>query len=286
MAEALRLTQQVIDLADGDPTRGNVDGNLIIGSPLALAIAMRSIISCCLGMSGWRQDADEAVAMARGTSPMTYVLAIMYKYFPILFGAISLDAHALHNTAVALHIAEQSGDNFTLGLARYARGLVLIHHDRDRGEGMEHLAEVRELGNQQQLSMTVLPAVNIYFARAKADNGDLDWAITLSRGVVDGLFASGEMLTPGVATATLVELLLRRGHVDDLQEARTAIDRLAAVPTDPGFVLHELPLLRLRALLAREHGDHLAFRHYAEKYRALATSIGFEGHMALAETMS
>jgi adenylate cyclase len=286
MAEALRLTQQVIDLADGDPTRGNVDGNLIVGSPLALAIAMRSIITCCLGMSGWRQDADEAVAVARGTSPMTYVLAIMYKYFPVMFGAMALDADALQDTAVALRIAEQSGDNFTLGLALFARGLVLIHHDCDCGEGMDHLAKVRELSNQQRLSMTVLPAVNTYFARAKADNGDLDAAIALSRKVVDGLFASGEMLTRGVATATFVELLLRRGRADDLTEARTAIARLAAVPTDPGFVLHELPLLRLRALLARAHADHGRFRHYAERYRALATSIGFEGHMALAGAMS
>lgn len=29
------------------------------------------------------------------------------------------------------------------------------------------------------------------------------------------------------------------------------IRRLSAVPTDPGFVLHELPLPRLRALMAR-----------------------------------
>ena len=40
-----------------------------------------------------------------------------------------------------------------------------------------------------------------------------------------------------------------------MQEAAAAIERLAAVPTDPGFVLNEIPLLRLRALLARAHGD-------------------------------
>jgi adenylate cyclase len=163
---------------------------------------------------------------------------------------------------------------------------VLIHDDRHRDEGMDHLAKVRELSSQQRLSMTVLPAVETYFARAKADNGDLESAITLSRKVVDELFASGEMLTRGVAAATLVEFLLRRGHADDLQEARMAIDRLAAVPTDPGFVLHELPLLRLRALLARAHGDYPNFRHYTDKYRALATSIGFEGHISLAGAMS
>ncbi len=36
--------------------------------------------------------------------------------------------------------------------------------------------------------------------------------------------------------------------------AAAAIERLAAVPTDPGFVLNEIPLPRMRALLARAHG--------------------------------
>jgi adenylate cyclase len=42
MAEALRLSQQVIDLADGDPAKGN----LLIGSPLAIALAHRGAPEC------------------------------------------------------------------------------------------------------------------------------------------------------------------------------------------------------------------------------------------------
>jgi adenylate cyclase len=34
----------------------------------------------------------------------------------------------------------------------------------------------------------------------------------------------------------------------DMHEAAAAIERLAAVPTDPAFVLNEITLLRLRAL--------------------------------------
>ena len=48
MAEALRLAQRVIDLADGDPTIGN----LILGSPLAFAIALRGAARWCLGLPG------------------------------------------------------------------------------------------------------------------------------------------------------------------------------------------------------------------------------------------
>ena len=63
------------------------------------------------------------------------------------------------------------------------------------------------------------------------------------------------------------------------------MDRLAAVPTDPGFVLHELPLLRLRALLARARGDEVGYRDFADKYRTMANDLGFEGHMAIAAAM-
>jgi adenylate cyclase len=74
-----------------------------------------------------------------------------------------------------------------------------------------------------------------------------------------------------------VEALLQHGSGTDLREARAAIERLAAVPTDPGFVLNKIQLLRMRALLARAHGDQTAYRDYRDRYRAMATSLGFEG---------
>ena len=63
------------------------------------------------------------------------------------------------------------------------------------------------------------------------------------------------------------------------------LERLAAVPTDPGFILNEIPLLRMRVLLAKAHGDDAAYRDYRDRYRAMATSLGFEGHMKWAEAM-
>jgi adenylate cyclase len=57
------------------------------------------------------------------------------------------------------------------------------------------------------------------------------------------------------------------------------------VPTEPGFVLHEIHLMRLRALLARVHGDDTAYLDYRDRDRKMATSLGFEGHMKWAEEM-
>jgi hypothetical protein len=50
-------------------------------------------------------------------------------------------------------------------------------------------------------------------------------------------------------------------------------------------VIREIWLLRLRALLARAHTDDTAYRDYRDRYRDMATSLGFEGHIAWAETM-
>ena len=41
----------------------------------------------------------------------------------------------------------------------------------------------------------------------------------------------------------------------------------------------------MRALLAHARGDDTAYRDYRDRYRAMATSLGFEGHMAMAEAM-
>src|SRR5262249_31081425 len=61
MAEVLRWSQIVIDLAEGDPARGNV----VVGSPLAVALAMRGSARYALGDPAWRDDLDRAAAMAR-----------------------------------------------------------------------------------------------------------------------------------------------------------------------------------------------------------------------------
>jgi hypothetical protein len=68
-------------------------------------------------------------------------------------------------------------------------------------------------------------------------------------------------------------------------EAEAAIERLAAAPTDDGLAVRDIWLLRLRAPLARAHGDAAAYADYRDRYRDMATSLGFEGHMKWAEAM-
>jgi hypothetical protein len=50
-------------------------------------------------------------------------------------------------------------------------------------------------------------------------------------------------------------------------------------------VTREIWLLRLRALLARANGDDTAHRDYRDRYRDMARTLGFEGHIAWAEAI-
>ena len=95
-----------------------------------------------------------------------------------------------------------------------------------------------------------------------------------------------QLLAWGVpATGVLVETLLDRGADNDVAEAETAIIRLTDAPADDGLVIREIWLLRLRARLARGHMDEPSYRDYRERYRDMANSLGYEGHMKWAEPM-
>ena len=50
-------------------------------------------------------------------------------------------------------------------------------------------------------------------------------------------------------------------------------------------MVREIWLLRLQVLLARAHGDDARYREYRDRYRDMAKTLGFEGHIAWAEAM-
>ena len=89
-----------------------------------------------------------------------------------------------------------------------------------------------------------------------------------------------------LGTAVFVETLLDRCRDGDREDGQAAIDRLVALPTDPELVLNEITLFRLTVLLTRVHGDEIAYRDYRDRYRAMAKSLGFEGHMQWCEEKS
>jgi adenylate cyclase len=227
--------------------------------------------------------------MQRSVDPPAGVLSTLISVayiVGILNGALLADDRAVRETAEAVRIAEEGGDDVALELAHLAQGLVLSRRATaaDRGVALEVLRRARD-AQVRQRGLAQATMVDVRIVELTAEGGDVQGAIERARSVVDRLFENGEMLSRGAATVALVESLLRRGSDTDLQEAAAAIERLAAVPTDPGFVLNEIPLLRLRALLAQALGDEEAYRDDRDRDRAMATSLAFEGHMKWAETM-
>jgi adenylate cyclase len=104
------------------------------------------------------------------------------------------------------------------------------------------------------------------------------------RKAIDDLFNNWQFMYAVGATALLVQTLLDRACDGDLAEAEAAVGRLAVVPGD-GWVARDVMVLRLRTLLARACGDEAGYRDLRDRYRALATSLGFDGHIHWAEAM-
>jgi hypothetical protein len=131
----------------------------------------------------------------------------------------------------------------------------------------------------------LVPVTELWIARERAGRGDRDATIPVIRKAVEELSQAGGLAYGVWGTGILVETLLERGAEGDLAEAQEAIDRLANLPAEQSSAMGEITLLRLRALLARARGDDVVYRDLVSRYRAMAESLGFEGHIAWAKAL-
>ena len=196
------------------PTGDPVKGDFIIGSPLAVAFTMRGIGRYFLGRPGWRDDLRHGLAMARSADPLSYAAVVTYVYMGISFGVLSPDDRAMGEIEDALQVAERSGDDLALAMARLTLGVALVHRptaaERDRGQ--ELLAEVSEVFLRRGHHLADLPIVNVYLARERARREDGDDAVALMRAAVDHVFREGQLRLWGIpGTGVLVQTLLDRG---------------------------------------------------------------------------
>jgi class 3 adenylate cyclase/predicted Ser/Thr protein kinase len=283
-SDALRWSQRVIDLADGDPAKGN----FMLGiSPLAVALTLRGIARYAHGVSGWRADLSDGLALARDADPLSYTLVVGYVYFPgVMIGPLVADDAALTEIEAAVPIAERSADNLALAFARVSLGVALVHRPsaEEREQGQKLLNEAAEVFTRGGHNLGELPIVHMYLAREMARRGDIDDAIPLMRGALDDLVREGQLLSWGVpATGVFVDTLLARADDADLVEAEAAIDRLAQAPTEVGLAPRDIWLARSRALLSRARGDTATYAQLWDSYCDMARSLEFQGHITWAE---
>ena len=283
MAEMLRLSQMVIDLSDSDPA----GVNFFVGAPLAYAYGSRSVARWEHGQDGWRDDFHRAVMMSRNTDPMSQSIVVAVTYAAaIVNGVVVADDVALRDVQEAVDTAERSADDLALGFALFAMGVALVERNSAAAaRGLQLLRQVREMSVGDRFYRAHVPLINAWIGRGVARCGDREGALPVLRSANDDLFDGGQFGHCTAATRLLVRELLVDSDESGVGEAEAAIERLAAVPVLDGLAIQQITLLELRALLARAKGDEVAYRDCRDRYRAMATSLGFEGHMKWAEAM-
>ena len=129
-SDVLRWSQRVIDLADGDPSKGN----FIFGSPLALAFTSRAMARYCPGSSRMARRPAARPGHGPQRRPVSYATVVTYVYSAgIPNGVLRPDDSAVREIEDALRIAERSGDDLALALARMTLGVALVHRPTDAG---------------------------------------------------------------------------------------------------------------------------------------------------------
>ncbi|RDH78885.1 cyclase [Mycolicibacterium moriokaense] len=278
----LRRSRMIVDLADGDPTKGAGFG---VGSPLAVALAFGGVARWWLGRDGWKQDFQDAVAMARNSDPTTFALVVSWSEgVGIALGVRRADDSALRVIEDAMQTAQRASSDFALLFAKTTLGLVLLHRETsaDRDRGMEIMAGA--LGLLRDRIPSLVPVFALITAREEARRGKPD-AISAMSQAVDDLHRAGRLAYLVHGIQALVEALLERGAEGDVARAQAEIDRLANWPAPQASPMIDITLLRVRALLARAHGDTTAYKDLAGRYHSMANSLGYEGHIAWAEAM-
>lgn len=286
LADVMRWSQQVIDLAGGDPDRGN----FILGSPLAAAVAWRGVGRWSIGLPGWREDLEGALAMARAADPLSQATVVSYIYGPgILHGVLVADDGALDDIETALTVGQRSSDDMALILLRVALGAALIHYRGRRGpqrqRGYDVYRDLRRTCVEERFALNTLAVYDAYLAREEAERGEVELAVQHLRASVDGALADDNLGSSFPCIRIFVETLVARGTDDDLQEAAAVVAKLANSHRDDRWGQRDVTVLRLRALVARARGDEQSYQALKSRYRAMAEEYGFEGHMEWAEAM-
>ena len=270
-----------IDLGEGDPLLRTHGGGSLRGA--------------WLGPLGPREPKVEGrfrrrqFAMARGTDPMVQGYVVSVTYSPQSRRGVMLaddEAYGHPRRGVACRRAIQRRSSRWAWPA-WVRDSLCYAETRlaERERGAAVLAQVREMILAKRFYASELPVVEAWLAREMAATGDRDRALPMIRNAVNTLFDTGQWGYLSATAGVLVDTLLARGKEGDIDEADRVIQRLATGP-DEGLLYREVWLSRSRALVARARGQEIRYDELARRYRDLATSLGYEGHMAMAEAMS
>lgn len=282
--QLLRWTQTVVELADGDPAKG---GGFGLASPLACAKALRGYARWWRGIAGWQDDLREAVVVARDSNAETFSAVVAWVYAAAFqYGVLRPDDTAMRDIEDAVR-ASVNASNVAGALANYALGVALLNRDdaAERQRGVEVMTRVREIISTEK-AIFLDPIAHVWQVGEAARGEALDGPVVVMRSAATVLQRDRRLGYGVWVIARLAETLLQRCAQGDIAEARAAIDWLDDLreARQPGITA--VTVVRLRALLAKALGDVQTYRGTVDRYRAMADSLGFVGHIALAAAMT
>jgi hypothetical protein len=281
---ALRRSQRAIE-----PTPGESRASASAKSALAFGLCQRAKVRYWVGRPGWREDLDQGLTMARDAGPVAQSRVVSYAYLPAIpAGVLEADDRSIAAIEDAVGLAELAGDVSAVDLARTTLAVALVHH-RGRSEqarGHQLLIGMGEAVLRHAGIAAEIPIASMFLTRGSDQHGDPAVSVPLLRGAIDRLVAAGQFTTWGaVATGLLVQTLIGRGTVEDLAEAKAAIARLADAPSDGALAVRDIWLLRLETLTAQAECPSQAYWLLRDRYRDMAKSLAFDGHIRWAEAL-
>jgi adenylate cyclase len=246
---------------------------------LAPAVALRGLVECFRGDAdeGWRHM-REGMAQARLLPPVNY--AAISVYWGILAGSGMCVADDLvDDVGEVLRRAESLGDILGLVAAQFSYGTVLLRADTAfHDDAIAELQRARTSILKRRLSEMMLPSISADLAIHATTDEERDDAIDDLRQLVSQGIASCSMLLVGCPSEALIELLIARGSIGDMQEAHLILNRWEVCR--PGIAMLDLWWLRSRALMARAEGDSTRFGELAGQYLTLCEKVHAHGRLA------
>jgi adenylate cyclase len=201
---------------------------------------------------------------------------------------VALDMHQpddlVDEMREAVRRAESFGDICGIIAAQWAYGTVLLRADNaSRDEAIDMLTRAQKSIQKHRVLTHALATIGADLAIDAAREGRRDEAIDDLRALVSLHMGRGFRVFVGCAGEALVRLLIDRGSVADLIEAREVVEEWEA--QRPGIPAMDLWWLKSRALLANAQGDSDGYAELAMQYLELCEKLDTRGRLAEARRM-